>query len=58
MDTAIAHHFVRRSAQAVTQHYQTTEDEIRTLQFPAWGLAMLTITGLLYCFIMAGVRDH
>ena len=55
----MVNHFVRRSFQEATtqQWHQTSEDNIKTYQLPAWGLAMLSITGLVYVLVVAAVRS-
>ena len=55
--STIVHSLVRRGYEATQGRYTkvTADKDVATLQLPAWGIASLWMTALLYLIIVAAV---
>lgn len=58
LHTAVVNHLVRRTYEATTQEWiiVPSDDDVKTFQLSTWALTMLSVTGLVYFLVMAGVR--
>lgn len=53
--STIATHLVRRGLEATRDRYQTAGNDVTTFQIPAWGIAILWISGFAYLLFLGAV---
>jgi hypothetical protein len=53
--STITTHLVRRGLEATRDRYQSAGNDVYSFQVPAWGLAVLGISGFVYLILMAAV---